>query len=135
MKELVLGAKTENLDTVLETLGEELDSADCPMKTRFQLEVAVEELFVNVANYAYAPNEGDVTVRIDVSQEPAGVTVTLIDSGVPFDPLAKPDPNVANTLEDQKIGGLGIFMVKKSMDEVTYDYREGCNILTIKKLF
>jgi len=135
MKELVLGAKTENLDTVLEALGEELDSADCPMKTRFQLEVAVEELFVNVANYAYAPNEGDVTVRIDVSQEPAGVTVTLIDSGVPFDPLAKPDPDVANTLEDQKIGGLGIFMVKKSMDEVTYDYREGCNILTIKKLF
>ena len=135
MKELVLGAKTENLDTVLEALGEELDSADCPMKTRFQLEVAVEELFVNVANYAYAPNEGDVTVRIDVSQEPAGVTVTLIDSGVPFDPLAKPDPDVANTLEGQKIGGLGIFMVKKSMDEVTYDYREGCNILTIKKLF
>ena len=135
MKELVLGAKTENLDTVLEALGEELDSADCPMKTRFQLEVAVEELFVNVANYAYAPNEGDVTVRIDVSQEPAGVAVTLIDSGVPFDPLAKPDPDVANALEDKKIGGLGIFMVKKSMDEVTYDYREGCNILTIKKLF
>lgn len=135
MKELVLEAKSENLDSVLEMLGEELDSADCPMKARFQLEVAVEELFVNVANYAYAPNEGNVTVRIDVVKEPAGVTVTFIDSGVPFDPLAKPDPDVANTLDDQKIGGLGIYMVKKSMDLVTYDYKDGCNVLTIKKLF
>ena len=135
MKELVLEAKSENLDAVLETLGEELDSADCPMKVRFQMEVAVEELFVNVANYAYAPNEGDVTVRIDIGKEPASVTVTFIDSGVPFDPLAKPDPDVANTLGDQKIGGLGIYMVKKSMDSVTYDYKEGCNVLTIKKLF
>ena len=135
MKELVLGAKTENLDAVLETLGEELDSADCPMKTRFQLEVAVEELFVNVAHYAYAPNEGDVTVRIDVAQEPSGITVTFIDSGVPFDPLAKPDPDIANTLDDRKIGGLGIYMVKKSMDSVIYEHKDGCNILTIKKLF
>ena len=135
MKELVLGAKTEKLDEVLETLGEELDNADCPMKTRFQLEVAVEELFVNVANYAYGSGEGDVTVRIETSNEPAGVTVTLIDSGVPFDPLAKPDPDVANTLGDEKIGGLGIYMVKKSMDSVTYAYENGCNILTIKKLF
>ncbi len=135
MKELVLEAKSENLDAVLETLGEVLDGVDCPMKARFQLEVAVEELFVNITNYAYAPNEGDVTVRIDIGKEPASVTVTFIDSGTPFDPLAKPDPDVANTLEDQKIGGLGIYMVKKSMDSVTYDYKDGCNILTIKKLF
>ena len=133
MKELDIVAKTENLDVVTDFVNEQLEAAGCPMKILMQIDLAVEEIFVNIANYAYSPEEGPATVRVQTDSEKSTVDITFIDHGVPYDPLAKQDPDVTLSAEQRAIGGLGIFMVKKSMDDVTYEYRDGHNILTIKK--
>lgn len=99
----------------------------------FQLKVCTEEIFVNVASYAYAPDTGMITVTADGSADPLTVTFSFIDSGKPFDPLAKPDPAKDRPLSQAKKGGLGIFITKKLMDEVSYAYEDGKNILTIRK--
>ncbi len=103
------------------------------MKIQMQIDVAVEEIFVNIANYAYGTGEGPATVRINVDNQNKIVDITFIDNGVPYDPLAKEDPDITLSAQERQIGGLGIFMVKKSMDDVTYEYRDGHNILTLKK--
>ena len=133
MKELVIDALTDNLPQVLAFVDGELEAADCPMKIQMQIDIAVEEIFVNIARYAYSPEVGTATVRVEVMGEPPAVDITFIDGGVPYDPLAKADPDVTLSAEERQIGGLGIFMVKKSMDDVTYEYRDGHNILTLKK--
>ena len=133
MSELTLEAKTENLDKVLSFVDEHLEEQECPMKTQMQIDIAVEELFVNIAHYAYNPEVGPVTIRVEVQKEPLAVTVTFIDHGVPYDPLAKEDPDITLSAEERQIGGLGIFMVKKSMDDIAYEYKDGQNILYIKK--
>lgn len=131
--ELEIDASRENLADVQTFVEEHLENADCPMKAQMQIGIAVEEIFVNIASYAYNPEKGNATVRVEVSEEPVTVTVTFIDHGVPYDPLAKADPDVTLTAEERGIGGLGIFMTKKLMDDVAYEYRDGKNILTLKK--
>lgn len=133
MKELELEALTENLPQVLAFVDEQLESADCPMKIQMQIDIAVEEIFVNIAHYAYSTEKGKATVRIEILPDPPSVDITFIDNGIPYDPLAKPDPDVSLSAEERQIGGLGIFMVKKSMDDVKYQYLDGHNILTLKK--
>jgi anti-sigma regulatory factor (Ser/Thr protein kinase) len=132
-KKLSVPADTGNLDQVLAFVNEQLEAADCPQKAQSQIDVAVEEIFVNIANYAYDNEPGDV--EISVSTDELGATVEFRDAGVPFDPLQKEDPDITLSAEDRPIGGLGIFMVKKSMDDVSYEYRDGKNCLTIKKSF
>ena len=132
MDEIRLGAKLENLDQALAFVDERLEAAGCPPKAQMQIDVAVEEMFVNIAQYAYAPGVGDAVIRMEV--EDGYAVVTLKDWGVPFDPLAKEDPDVTLPAEERRIGGLGIFMVKKSMDDVRYTFENGQNILTIKKM-
>ena len=134
-EELEIEAKKENLDQVLGFLDQHLERRDCPMKVQTQLEIAVEEIFVNIASYAYGGEPGRAVIRIQETHDPEGVSVTFIDEGVPYDPLAKQDPDVTLNAEDRPIGGLGIYMVKKSMDDVRYKYTTTCNILTIKKRF
>ena len=134
MRELTIDAKVELLDQVLAFLDETLEALDCPMKAQMQLDVAVEELFVNIASYAYAPGTGAATLRIEEETDPLAVEITFIDSGTPYNPLMKPDPDVTLSAEERQIGGLGIYMVKKSMDGMTYEYRDGQNILKIRKL-
>lgn len=131
MRSLKIKAAVENLDTVIAFIDEQLEAADCPMKTQMQIELAVEEIFVNIAHYAYAPETGMAVISVDISGSMA--VITFEDSGIPYDPLAKPDPDTTLAAEDRGVGGLGIFMVKKSMDDVIYEYREGKNILTLKK--
>lgn len=133
MKELELEALTDNLPQVLSFIDEQLEAADCPMKIQMQIDIAVEEIFVNIAHYAYNPEIGTAKVRVEVQGEPPAVDITFIDNGVPYDPLAKSDPDVTLSAEERQIGGLGIFMVKKSMDDVKYEYLDGHNILTLKK--
>ena len=133
MNELSVEALVDNLNRVLAFVDGELEKLDCPMKTQMQIDVAVEELFVNIASYAYNPETGPATVRVEVETEPLAVVITFIDHGVPYDPLAKEDPDVTLSAEERGIGGLGIFMVKKSMDDISYEYKNGQNILTIKK--
>ena len=133
MKELKLTATVESLDEVLAFIDAELESVDCPMKVQMQLDVAVEELYVNIAHYAYAPGTGEATVSIDITQDPLYVTITFKDSGIPFDPTAKADPDVTLSAQERQIGGLGIYMAKKGTDEMKYEYKDGQNILSISK--
>ena len=133
MKELKLAATVENIEVVTDFVNEQLEALDCPMKAQMQIDVAIDELFGNIAHYAYTPEVGDATVRVEVIDDPLAVIITFIDNGVPYDPLAKADPDVTLSAEEREIGGLGIFMVKKSMDDIAYEYKDGQNILKIKK--
>ena len=133
MKELDIEAKLENLDKVMAFVDEQLEEAGCPMKAQMQIDIAVEEIYVNIAHYAYNPIVGGVTIRVVIEKDPLAVVLTFIDEGQPYDPLAKEDPDVTLAAEDRQIGGLGIFMVKKTMDDVNYEYSQGRNILTLKK--
>ncbi len=133
MKELNVEATIENITPVTDFVDAELEALGCPMRAMLQINVAIDELFGNIANYAYNPEVGPATVRVEVVEEPLAVEITFIDNGKPFDPLAKADPDVTKTAEERDIGGLGIFMVKKTMDDVRYEYKDGKNILVIKK--
>ena len=133
MKELIIEAKRENLPEVQAFIDEQLEAVDCPMPVQIAIDVAVEELFVNIASYAYDPEIGIAVVQVTVHEEPLSVEITFIDNGVQYDPLAKEDPDVTLSAKERKKGGLGIFMVKNSMDDVSYEYKDGKNILTIKK--
>jgi len=133
MKELTIAATVENIETVTDFVNEQLEAFDCPMKAQMQIDIAIDELFGNIAHYAYNPEIGKATVRVEVIEDPLAVTITFIDNGVPYDPLAKADPDTTLSAEEREIGGLGIYMVKKSMDDITYEYKDGQNILAIKK--
>ena len=133
MKELTIAATVENIESVTDFVNEQLEALDCPMKAQMQIDIAIDELFGNIAHYAYNPEIGKATVRVEVIEDPLAVTITFIDNGVPYDPLAKADPDTTLSAEEREIGGLGIYMVKKSMDDITYEYKDGQNILTIKK--
>ena len=130
-KTMTIPAKTENLDSVLAFIDGALEEAGCPMKAQMQLDLAVEEMFVNIANYAYGSGSGNAVVDIDIRD---GIcTITLSDNGIPYNPLEKVDPDVTLSAEDRQIGGLGIFMVKKSVDDMVYEYKDGQNILKLIK--
>lgn len=131
--ELVIEAATENLQKVQDFVESKLKDADCPMKAMMHINIAVEEIFVNIAHYAYAPGKGNATVRVEISDDPVVVTITFIDKGIPYDPLAKEDPDVTLSAQDREIGGLGIFMTKKTMDDISYEYKDGQNILRLVK--
>ena len=127
-------AKTDALADVLGFVEEMLERFDCSMKAQLALTVAIEEVFVNVARYAYGDGEGDVTLDIGYDEGSRTVTFCMTDSGVPFDPLKKPDPDITLSAEERDIGGLGIFITKKTMDTVTYAYENGKNKLTMSKM-
>ena len=131
--DMSIEAKIGNLDQVLAFVDGILEGFDCPMKTRMQMDIAVEELFVNIAHYAYAPNTGVARISASFDEKSRCFSLSFSDSGIPFNPLAKKDPDISEKLEDRKIGGLGIYMVKQSMDDVRYEHRDGMNILTIEK--
>lgn len=165
-KTLTVSATDENLPQVIAFIESNLEEVECGMKAQTQIEISVEELFVNIAHYAYSSNAaggasdtvrngtanascatdekdascgegsttGAATISFDFAAETRTVTISLIDSGVPYNPLAKPDPDITLSAEERQIGGLGIFMVKKNMDEVLYDFADGKNIVTIKKV-
>lgn len=133
MKEITLEARIENVSKAIEMVDAELEKLECPMKAQMQMELAVDEIFTNIASYAYAPGTGEASVRFDFDPEEGTVTVTFTDSGVPYDPLKKEDPDVSLPAEERSIGGLGIFLVKKTMDDMRYEFRNGQNVLTLKK--
>lgn len=124
-------AKLEGMDVILAFVSYLLDTHGCTPKARTQLRMAVEELYVNVTLYAYPSGDGWAEIRGSI--EDGVATFCLIDGGTPFDPLAKPDPDILLSGEERGIGGLGIYMVKSMVDEVEYEYRDGCNQLTLKK--
>lgn len=133
MKELVVEADVNNLFEVQMFIDEQLEEAGCSMPAQIAIDVAVEELFVNIASYAYGEEIGVAVVQVSVFKDPLSVEITFIDNGKQYDPLAKPDPDTTLSADERKKGGLGIFMVKNSMDDISYEYKDGKNILTIKK--
>ena len=124
-------AKTEGVDLILAFVGLLLDVNGCSAKARTQLRMAVEEIYVNQTLYAYASEDGWVEMRGCVENDVA--TFILIDGGTPFDPLAKDDPDIMLSGEERGIGGLGIYMVKTMVDELEYEYRDGCNRLMMRR--
>ncbi|MBR0085200.1 MAG: ATP-binding protein [Lachnospiraceae bacterium] len=133
LNELELEAVNENLDEVQSFVEERLETTGCSPKARMQIALAVEEIFTNIANYAYNPDKGKAVVKVEVTGEPVTVTITFVDHGIPYDPLAREDPDITLEAAERDIGGLGIFMTKKLMDDMSYEYKNGQNILTLKK--
>lgn len=131
--ELDIEATDENLPAVIRFVSGQLEKTRCTPKVAMQIEMAVEEIFVNIAHYAYAPEVGKAQVRVEIQEDPLTATITFIDRGKPYDPLAKADPDITLSAEERDIGGLGIFMVKQAMDDVAYEYKDGKNILRVKK--
>jgi anti-sigma regulatory factor (Ser/Thr protein kinase) len=135
MKQLKVTANISELDQVLAFADGLLEEAGCSMKAQMQIDIAIEEIFVNIAHYAYPEKEGEAVISVETDKEAKSVVITFEDEGIPYDPLKNEDPDITLSAEDRPIGGLGIFMVKKSMDDVSYEYRDGKNCLTIKKSF
>ncbi|MDO5146509.1 MAG: ATP-binding protein [Eubacteriales bacterium] len=128
-------ATVENWEEVSKFLNETLDEVNASMKTKIQLETAAEEIYVNIAHYAYPEyvGEAEVIFSIDEDEEECEAMLCFKDSGIPYNPLEKEDPDITLSAEEREIGGLGIFMVKQFMDEAEYRHEEGKNIFTIKK--
>lgn len=135
MKEMSIKAKTDNLPYVSRFVDNITDMLCFEAKSQTQINIAVDEIFSNIAQYAYAPQTGDVKVQVNVGENPRNIAITFIDSGVRYNPLEKKDPDISLSAEERNIGGLGIYIVKEIMDEVSYEYLNGQNVLTIKKYF
>ena len=133
MKEMSIEAKIENLPAVTAWIEKALEEIDCPMKDQAQIDVAIDELLSNIAHYAYAPGTGEATVRFAFDADTRTVSISFLDSGIPFDPLSQVAPDINAPAEERAVGGLGIYLVRKTMDRVDYRYADGKNILTIQK--
>ena len=133
MKEWTFEAKIDRIPWLTEQVDGLLEGLDCPMKAQMQIDVAIDEWMANIASYAYGNGVGEVTVRFDFQPDDRTVVLTFIDSGVPYDPLAKPDPDVTLSVDKRAVGGLGIFLIKKTMDDMTYARQDGRNVFTIRK--
>lgn len=133
MKTLKVKAHIDNVEQIVEFVNEQLDEMECSKRTRIQIDVALDELLSNVCHYAYDDGDGYVSVRVEEIPDIDSVRITLLDEGIPFDPLQQEDPDTTLGLHERGVGGLGIYMVKKSMDDIQYEYRDGMNILTVVK--
>ena len=131
MSELKIAATIENLEPLTAFVDEQLEAHDCSLKAQTQIDVAIDELFTNIARYAYGAETGEAVIAVEF---PDGFAeITFRDWGTPYNPLENPDPDITLPAEERQIGGLGIFMVKKSMDAVSYRYEDGQNVLTIRR--
>lgn len=132
MEEFEVTATVKNLSAVTDFVTSHLDDAVCPFAARMQIELAVDEIFTNICMYAYAPDTGTAKVCVD-TDTPGIFKLIFIDRGIPYNPLEKEDPDTTLSADQRKIGGLGIYLVKKSMDEMFYERKDGQNILTLVK--
>ena len=135
MKEITLDATVDNIEKVTDFVNGQLENCGCPLKAQMQIDIAIDELFGNIAHYAYHPDVGPATVCVEVMKDQPAVVITFLDRGIPYDPLKKEDPDVSLSAQERTAGGLGIFLVKKSMDDILYEYKDGQNILKIRKNF
>ena len=135
MEKITVEAVLDNLQTVIDFATENLEKRDCPMKVSMQLELVIEEIFVNIASYAYHPEIGAATFCMSFEENPSAVLMTFIDGGKPYNPLEHDDPDTTLDIDERDIGGLGIFLVKKNTDALAYEYADGKNILRVKKFF
>ena len=134
MEEIIVQAKIDSLPQVTSFVRDHLEEWGCSMKAAMQIEIATEEIFVNIAHYAYEEGDGDAVVRVDFQEDTHSLVLIFEDHGVPFNPLEVDSPDVTVALPERKIGGLGIFMTRKYMDDMQYEYKDGKNILTLIKV-
>ena len=132
-KSITMEAKVENIGAITAFIDGELEKLECPFRQQAQIDVAIDELVGNIAHYAYPHTAGDVTVRFEYETQSQTVVMTFIDSGTPYNPLENDAPDVTLPVEKRKIGGLGIFLVRKTMDDVAYRHENGKNILCVRK--
>lgn len=133
MKKITVEATVDNLQQVIDFATEQLEERDCPMKVVMQMELVIEEIFVNISSYAYNPEIGPATFCVEFEENPPAVLMTFIDGGKPYNPLEKNDPDTTLDIDERDVGGLGIFLVKKNVDEISYKFDGGKNILNMKK--
>ena len=133
MKEITVDATIENMNTVTAFVDDFLDQIACPMKSRIQINIVIDEIFGNICHYAYKDSIGAVTVRVESGNTPKAVFLTFTDNGIPYNPLDTEDPDITLSSEERKIGGLGIYLVKKNMDEMKYEYVNQQNRLWMEK--
>ena len=133
MSELRVEADVKELDTVQDFIRKELEKYDVSEKVMFQIELAVEEIYTNISSYAYRPEVGQAIINCSVTKDPLQVVIQFLDSGKPFDPLSRDEADTSQKALMERTGGLGIFLVKKNMDDVVYTYENGKNVLTISK--
>lgn len=126
-------ARADQLEAVQTFITDQIKNYPFSKRALFQIRVAVEEIFINIASYAYRSSEGEAVVRCGVEHDPLGILIQFLDRGKPFNPLLKKDADITLSAQERDIGGLGILMVKKAMDNVEYRYENGQNILTIRK--
>ena len=138
MKQIIVPSKIDQVAVVTSFIDEYLEECSCPIKVSLQIDIAIDEIFSNIVYYAYDDTNKDsnrITVSIEKLDNPEGVVISFIDNGKKYNPLEKEDPDTTLSADDRQIGGLGIFIVKKSMDEVSYKYEDKSNIFTITKYF
>ena len=133
MKTITVEAKIENIDVVTDFVNTFLEENSCPMKIQMQIDVVIDEIFGNIAYYAYESGSGNASVQVGMEEAPRKIVLIFSDQGIPYNPLENKDPDITLNLEEREIGGLGIYMVKKMMDEISYEYADGQNILRMKK--
>ena len=133
MKELKIEAVPENIEAVIDFVNQELESHDCGFPEEMSIDIAVDEIFANISYYAYGDKTGFAEVSVEITGSPPLARIVFADSGTPFNPLKMPEPDVTLSIEEREIGGMGIHIVRKSMDSVEYLYKDGKNILTIEK--
>ncbi len=134
MAEITVRAAPEQIDAVMDFVNRQLDVLSCPEETRVDLDVAVDELLSNIIRYAYGSETGTVTVRVEAQEEPKSLILTFVDRGVPFDPLAEERPDTTSLpTRERPMGGLGLYLVRSLVDEITYARRDGQNMLTVHK--
>lgn len=135
MATLTVPAKKEYINQLLDLLHQQLDRVSCPLKISLELELAVEEAFVNIATHAYVKEGGTATFDCEVEPDAGLVILRFTDQGLPFNPLGKKDPDTALSADQRPIGGLGIFLIKKTMDKCAYTYHQGANVFTLTKKY
>lgn len=133
MKEITVDATIENMNTVTAFVDDFLDQIACPMKSKIQINIVIDEIFGNICHYAYKDSVGAVTVRVESGNTPKAVFLTFTDNGIPYNPLETEDPDITLSSEERKIGGLGIYLVKKNMDEMKYEYVNQQNRVWMEK--
>ena len=139
METMIVAADEDALSEVNDFLDEKLEGIACSSKARFQIELAVEEIFVNLASYAYEEESTKDSclyrkVEVGCEAEPEKITICFMDSGTPFDPLQRERADTSGKMFMERVGGFGIHLVRETMDDVAYEYRDGKNILTIVKI-
>ena len=131
--DIEISALIENWNIVYDFLNDCMDKFRLEGKLRTEVLLSCEEIYVNVAHYAYSGRTGSVSIKIEYKNEQKKLKIEFTDSGIPFDPTKLKEPNIGDPIEKRKIGGLGVFMVKKMMDSVEYRYEFGQNNLTLTK--